>query len=370
MSDIRVANVVGARPQFIKVAMVSRTIREHDNVQEVLIHTGQHYDLNMSDVFFSELGIPMPKHNLGIGSGRHGMQTGRMLEALESTLLGEMPDCVVVYGDTNSTLAGALAAVKLGIPVAHVEAGLRSDNMRMPEEVNRVVADHVSDILFAPTMSAVQNLMGEGIAESRCVFSGDLMYDSALSYIDVAERVSDSIERLALSPKGYILATVHRAENTDHEGRLRAIVMALNSLSEYCPVVWPLHPRTEEALRRSSLLGRIYEQVHVIDPVGYLDMLVLEKNASVIVSDSGGVPKEGFFLGTPSVILRKEAVWDELVDLGWSIAVEPANAEPIIEAVERIQLVDRIVGECPFGDGHAAERILGEIVQYIRGRRR
>ena len=370
MTDIRIASVVGARPQFIKVAMVSRAIKAHQNIEEVLIHTGQHYDAKMSDVFFGELSIPMPKYELGIGSGPHGMQTGRMLEAVERTLLAEMPDCVVVYGDTNSTLAGALAAVKLGIPVAHVEAGLRSGNMRMPEEVNRVVTDHMSDILFAPTLSAAQNLIGEGIAECKCIFSGDLMYDSATTFIDAAERASDAMERLAVTTKGYILATAHRAENADCGERLRTIVTALNSLSEHYPVIWPLHPRTEKALRSFDLLSRVCDQVRVIDPVGYLDMLVLEKNASVIVSDSGGVPKEGFFLGTPSVILRKEAVWHELVDLGWSIAVEPISPEVIVQAVDQIQLLDRSEGERPFGDGHAAERILVEISRYINGSRK
>ncbi len=249
----KIVNVVGARLQFVKATVVSRALRAVEGLREVLVHTGQHYDDNMSRIFFEELEIPQPDYNLGIGGGTHGQNAGRMLEAIEAVLLKEKPHAVLVYGDTDSTLAGALAAVKLHIPVAHVEAGLRSFNRRMPEEINRVLTDHASDILFAPTEMAVKNLLREGIPEERVHLVGDVMYDAALLYGEKAERHSDVLTRLGLSPKGYVLATIHRAENTDSPERLRVILEALAEVNRWVPVVFPVHPRTRERIKRFGL---------------------------------------------------------------------------------------------------------------------
>jgi UDP-GlcNAc3NAcA epimerase len=301
-TQVQIVTVVGARPQFIKAATVSRELRAKSGVEEVLVHTGQHYDENMSDVFFEELEIPHPDHHLGIGSGSHGTQTGRMLEAAERVLLAAEPDLVLVYGDTNSTLAGALAAVKLHIPVAHVEAGLRSSNRRMPEEINRVLTDHASDLLFTPTETATENLRREGISAESIYWVGDVMYDAALFYADKAKEKEEILKRLQLEPKGYVLATVHRAENTDDLGRLRAIFEGLERVADSSPVIMPLHPRAKKKLSR---LGLRNSKIRYLDPVGYLDMISLEKNAAVIATDSGGVQKEAFFYRVPCVTLRE-----------------------------------------------------------------
>ncbi|OAD19491.1 UDP-N-acetylglucosamine 2-epimerase, partial [Candidatus Thiomargarita nelsonii] len=285
---MKIVTIIGARPQFIKAATVSRvieTLRTETpsgkvGIEEVLVHTGQHYDAAMSKVFFTELAIPEPHYNLGIGGGLHGEMTGRQLEAIEKVLLDEQPDWVLVYGDTNSTLAGALAAVKLHIPVAHVEAGLRSFNRRMPEEINRVLTDHASDLLFAPTKNAVYNLKTEGISSDEHVkLVGDVMYDAALFYADKAERQSQILEQLGLTPKAYSLITIHRAENTDNEDHLSAIVDALIALSDELPVVLPLHPRTNKQLEQLGLLDKVHNALRVIEPIGYLDMVMLEKQA-------------------------------------------------------------------------------------------
>src|SRR5690606_10800273 len=267
------------RPQFIKAAPVSRALRGAGEFHEVLVHTGQHYDSNMSDVFFEELEIPRPHHHLGVGSGDHGAQTGRMLERLERVIRDEAPDVVLVYGDTNSTLAGALAAAKLHVPVAHVEAGLRSFNRRMPEEINRIVTDHVAEILFAPTDDAVENLRREGIPESRIHQVGDVMYDATLFFGAKADRTSRILDLLGLEPRGYILATVHRAENTDEGARLASIIEGLSAVGTEIPVVLPLHPRTRSALAREGLLEQAHRSLRIIEPVGYLDMIMLEKSA-------------------------------------------------------------------------------------------
>ena len=315
---MKVATIVGARPQFVKAAVVSRAFGEHpDAVCEVLIHTGQHYDANMSKVFFEELDIPKPAHNLGIGGGTHGQNTGRMIEQIEQVLLTEQPDWVLVYGDTDSTLAGALAAVKLHVPVAHVEAGLRSFNRRMPEEINRVLTDHAADILFTPTDTATRNLAHEAIPEDRVRQVGDVMYDAALFYAARAEARSRILEQLGLAPKSYVLATVHRAENTDDPERLGAIVEGFAASGR--TIVWPMHPRTRERLRDYAL--EIPPNVRAIEPVGYLDMVMLERHAAVIATDSGGVQKEAFFLGVPCVVLRTETEWVELVEVGAAILV-------------------------------------------------
>ncbi|NOZ73209.1 MAG: UDP-N-acetylglucosamine 2-epimerase (non-hydrolyzing) [Chloroflexi bacterium] len=358
---MKLIHIVGARPQFIKTAVVYRAIKVHNedgealSIQARILHTGQHYDDKMSEIFFRELAIPKPDYNLGIGGGTHGQNTGRMLEAIEQTLFREKPDWVLVYGDTDSTLAGTLAAVKLHISVAHVEAGLRSFNRQMPEEVNRVLVDHAADILFVPTEIAVENLLHEGIPGERVHLVGDVMYDAALYYGGRADRESHVLERLGLLCKDYVLATVHRAENTDAPARLQAIVEGLSSVAREMPVVLPLHPRTKKALARYGLLEQV-RPLRIIDPVGYLDMVMLEKNANLIATDSGGVQKEAFFHRVPCVTMRDETEWVELVDWEWNRLVPPERAGAISEAIfEQMNVLGREVDA--YGGGKAAMRI-------------
>ena len=321
-----IVTVVGARPQFVKAAAVSRVLRNRPQVRELLIHTGQHYDENMSGVFFEELDIPRPDYELHVGSGPHGEQTGKMLAAIEKVLSDVRPDWLLVYGDTNSTLAGGLAAAKLGVKIAHVEAGLRSFNRRMPEEINRVLVDHVSEILFAPTDAAVRNLLNEGIAPEAIDLVGDVMFDAALFYGARLKAATDVLERHDLQQKKFVLATIHRAENTDDPQRLEAIVGGLTALGETTPVVLPLHPRTVGSLKRAGLADRLAAKVRIIEPVGYLEMIVLERNARMIVTDSGGVQKEAFFQGVPCVTLRDETEWVELIETGWNRLAPPTDA--------------------------------------------
>lgn len=349
----KILTVVGARPQFIKAAVVSRVLRVTPGVREVLVHTGQHYDDNMSQVFFEELDIPEPDYHLGIGGGSHGQNTGRMLEAIEKVLINERPHLVLVYGDTDSTLAGALAASKLHIPVAHVEAGLRSFNRRMPEEINRVLTDHISDLLFAPTEKAVQNLLREGLPMSAIHWVGDVMYDAALYYGEKAERYSQILQRLNLLPKRYVLATVHRAENTDDPVRLRVILEALVRVHQEVPVVFPVHPRTRKRAEAYGLQG-LLDKVLSLEPVGYLDMAMLEKNARLIATDSGGVQKEAFFYGVPCVTLRDETEWVELVELGWNVVCPPLDVEVVVDALLRQWEGAKA---SPYGEGTAGTRI-------------
>jgi UDP-GlcNAc3NAcA epimerase len=354
---MRIVTIIGARPQFIKAAVVSRWLRETPGCTEILVHTGQHYDENMSDVFFQELEIPMPNYHLGIGSGSHGAMTGRMIEAIEGVLQESKPDKVLVYGDTNSTLAGALAAVKLHIPVAHVEAGLRSFNRKMPEEINRVVSDHVATWLFAPTEAAVDNLCHEGIAGDRIFLVGDVMYDAAIFYGQRAR--PDTLGKLGLEPKKYVLATIHRAENTDAGARLRDVFGGLSAIAEELPVVLPLHPRTRAALTRENLLEKCSANLRLLDPLGYLDMVALEKHASLIATDSGGVQKEAFFHRVPCVTLRDETEWVELVKLGWNRLVPPTDARTIHAGVLQ-SLQDTNQRAAPaqlYGGGKAGESI-------------
>ncbi len=336
--------------------MVSRALAAHPGVKEVLVHTGQHYDQQMSAVFFSELGIAPPAHNLGVGSGTQGAQTGRMLEAIEKVLLEESPDRVVVFGDTNSTLAGALAAAKLHLPLAHVEAGLRSFNRRMPEEVNRVLTDHVSDLLFAPTEAAVENLHREGIPSARIHLVGDVMFDAARLFAKVAEQRSTAVPRLGLSRKRYILATVHRAENTDDLGRLRTIFGGLRRVAHEYTVVLPLHPRTRAALARSGQAEALTEGLLLTDPLGYLDMVALEEHALVIATDSGGVQKEAYFHQVPCVTLREETEWIELVATGWNRLAPPHSEVTIAEAILGA-VGTRGEPHALYGHGQAAMRI-------------
>jgi UDP-GlcNAc3NAcA epimerase len=360
---MKVASIVGARPQFIKAAAVSRVLRATRGVEEVLVHTGQHYDENMSEVFFQELEIPAPDYNLGIGSGSHGSQTGRMLETLERVLLKEKPDWVLVYGDTNSTLAGALAAVKLHIPVAHVEAGLRSFNRRMPEEINRVLTDHASDLLFAPTQAAVENLRREGISEERIHLVGDVMYDAALYYGEKARRESRILERLKLKSKEYVLATVHRAENTENPSRLRAIAEGLCEVSKEISVVFPAHPRTRKALERYGLLWEVEARLILIEPVGYLDMVMLEQNARLIATDSGGVQKEAFFYRVPCVTLRTETEWVELVELGWNRLLPQFDSETIRHLLLQLPRAGRDAPKL-YGGGEAADQTVERLMWH------
>lgn len=338
--------------------MVSRTLRDL-GVEEQLLHTGQHYDPSMSEIFFAELEIPAPRHNLGIGSGPHGAQTGRMLQACEQVLESVKPACVLVYGDTNSTLAGALAAAKLHIPVAHVEAGLRSFNRRMPEEINRVLTDHVSELLFAPTVLAVENLRREGIQGERVSLVGDVMYDAALHFASIAASKSSVLAKLRLTRKQFVLATVHRAENTEDQSRLRAIVNALSAVVKDTPVVWPVHPRTRAILDRLGLTAEL-GNIKIVEPVGYLDMVALESNAAVIATDSGGVQKEAFFHRVPCVTLRDETEWKELVDLGWNRLSPPINAHKIETDIRN---AFNSAGEIfdPYGGGKASSLIAEQL---------
>jgi UDP-GlcNAc3NAcA epimerase len=353
---MKMLTVIGARPQFIKAAAVSRVLQAV-GVEEVLVHTGQHYDDNMSDVFFAELDIPRPGYHLGVGSGPHGAQTGKMLEAVERVLVDERPDAVLVYGDTNSTLAGALAAAKLHVPVAHVEAGLRSFNRRMPEEVNRVLTDHLSAWLFAPTEAAVANLEQEGIPAGRTYLVGDVMYDAALYY--GARAREECLGRLGLRPCSYVLTTVHRAENTDEPGRLRGLFEGLSAVAAEVPVVLPLHPRTRAVLQRERLLEGYGRRLRLCEPVGYLEMVALEKHARLIATDSGGVQKEAFFYRVPCVTLRDETEWVELVRLGWNRLVPPRDAEAVRRGLLEALAGGR--GEAPpawlYGGGQAAAHI-------------
>jgi UDP-GlcNAc3NAcA epimerase len=347
---MKVVTVVGARPQFVKAAPVSRILREKHN--EVLVHTGQHYDYGMSQVFFDELGLPEPDVNLGVGSGSHGRQTGEMLVGLEKVLQSERPDRVLVYGDTNSTLAGALAAVKLRVPVAHVEAGLRSFNRTMPEEHNRVLADHCSDLLFCPTQTAVDNLRHEGIAQGVHLV-GDVMVDAALQHGAVARQSSTLLEDLGLAGQEFALATIHRPYNTDDPARLEQILAALAALD--LPVVFPVHARTRDHLAQMGNPQSKIRNLRSMDPLGYLDMLALEQAASLILTDSGGVQKEAYFFGVPCVTLRPETEWVETVAAGWN-RLAWGDTTGILKAAR---------GPWPskpphpiFGDGHAAERIV------------
>lgn len=349
--------VVGARPQFIKAAVVIRALANREGVCHVLVHTGQHYDDNMSNVFFVELSIPVAQYDLGIGSANHGAQTGRMLEAIETVMLSERPDCVIVYGDTNSTVAGALAAVKLHIPVVHVEAGLRSHNRRMPEEINRIVTDHISDLLLAPTTTAVTNLLREGIGGDKVHLVGDVMYDATVYFGREAESTSTVLLRQGLLPRKYILATVHREENTSDLFRLTSILEALSIMSEEMPVVIPLHPRTRVAISREGLTDFFDGNMTALEPLSYMDMLVLERNSAVIVTDSGGVQKEAFFHRVPCVTVRDETEWVELVDSGWNLLVSPQGPNQVVDAI-RNALRERSRAEInPYGDGFAAQRI-------------
>ncbi len=363
---MKIVTVVGARPQFVKAATVSAAIARFNKagaaIEEVMVHTGQHYDPNMSQVFFDQLEVPRPKYNLAVGSGSHGAMTGKMLGAVEQILVDETPDWLLVYGDTNSTLAGALAASKLHVPVCHVEAGLRSFDKRMPEEVNRILTDHVSDLLLCPTHTATANLKNEGV--TRGVHHvGDVMYDAALVFAKVAGPSADVLAQYGVASKRFLLATVHRAENTDDPTRLQGILTALGNLaSEACPVLLPLHPRTRATLASRGLQALLERNpaFKTVEPVPFLDMIVLEQHAKLILTDSGGVQKEAYFHGVPCVTLRDETEWVETVDAGWN-QLAGADQERIMLAAASAR-PGRVIDE--YGDGNAA----GKVVELLAAR--
>lgn len=375
--------IIGARPQIIKAAALSRAIRNkfEKEITEVIVHTGQHYDENMSQVFFDELDIPHPDYNLNVGSGSHGRQTAAMIEGIEEILMKEKPDCIILYGDTNSTLAGAVAASKIQVPIVHIEAGLRSFNKSMPEEINRIVCDHVSTLLFSPTKAGYTNLQKEGFRENnqppysfdnpKIYHSGDVMYDNSLHFSKVAEERSDILKKLDLGYGDFVLATIHRNTNTDDPLRLAALFKAIDRISDENKVkmIIPLHPRTEKLLT-TNLSSELYSQVRtnplirIIEPVSFLEMVSLEKNASLVMTDSGGVQKEAFFFQKPCIILRSETEWVELVDCGSAMIVD-ADEQKIVDAYNYYLRSAGLKFPELFGDGKAAEFICGEIIKYI-----
>jgi UDP-N-acetylglucosamine 2-epimerase len=362
---LKIASIIGARPQFIKLAALSRAIQRQPGMKEVIIHTGQHYDRKMSSVFFKELKIRQPDYNLGVGSHNQVTQTALMLEGIERVLLKEKPDLAIVYGDTNSTLAGALAARKLNIPTAHIEAGMRSYNKAMPEETNRVIVDRISDILFCPSRQALLNLRREGISNSsrklfpRVFLTGDLMRDALLIYLGIACKRSSVLRRLRLQPKNYYLTTAHRAENTDERLRLRRVLGCLAKVAEGAlPVVLPLHPRTRKAIAAYGM-DRLLEPLMVIEPLSYLDMLILERQARAIITDSGGVQKEAYFLKTPCFTLRQETEWPETLTGGWNRLVG-LGADKLSRLISRQPRMARYRGDI-YGRGRAADKIVSII---------
>lgn len=352
---MKILTVIGARPQFIKAAPVSKFLRASGH-QEVLVHTGQHYDYGMSRIFFEEMGIAEPDLNLEVGSGSHAWQTGQMLIRLEEIILQEHPSRVLVYGDTNSTLAGALTAAKLCVPVAHVEAGLRSFNREMPEEINRVLTDHCSDMLFCPTQTAVDNLTHEGI-KTGVSLVGDTMLDAALQFAEIARLRSRILDDLGLRPKEFLLATVHRPYNTDNPEKMRELLSALSDAGE--TVVFPVHPRTRQRMEEFGGLSGLNPTLKMIEPVGYLDMLMLEQNARLILTDSGGVQKEAYFFGVPCITLRSETEWVETLETGWNM-LAGTDREKILHAVRERQW-PKAPPPSLFGDGRASERIVAQV---------
>lgn len=358
---IKIITIVGARPQFVKAAALSREFAKHENIEEIIVHTGQHFDKNMSDIFFEEMEIPLPKYNLAINSLSHGAMTGRMLEEIEKILIKESPQLLLVFGDTNSTLAGTLAAKKLHIKVAHVEAGLRSFNMNMPEEVNRILTDRVSDYLFCPTDTAVSNLLNEGFEniDAKILNSGDVMQDAALFYAEKSAEKTTIINTIPFDR--FILCTLHRAENTDSPERLRSIVTALNEINLTTPIVLPLHPRTKNKLEELNL----QLNVKTIDPASYFDMIELLKKCSLVITDSGGLQKEAFFFKKNCVTLRDETEWVELVNNNVNILVG-ADKEAIISSIETMIHRDSDFSINLYGNGSASKSICNEILKQIK----
>ena len=381
---IKLLTIIGARPQIIKAAALSRVIKNKfsSQIREIIVHTGQHYDDNMSQVFFDELNIPHPDYNLNAGSGTHGKQTALMIEGIEEILLKEKPNCIILYGDTNSTLAGAVAASKLQVPIVHIEAGLRSFNKAMPEEVNRIICDSVSTLLFSPTKTGFDNLVKEGFKKKssppyshdnpKVYHCGDVMYDNALFFSAVAEKSIDILSRNSLESGKYILATIHRNNNTDEPKRLNELFSAINKIAveNKIYIVLPLHPRTAKLLSKnlsSELYSKIKtnEYIKIISPVSFLEMIALEKNSFLIMTDSGGVQKEAFFFEKPCIILRPETEWIELVTSGSAIIAD-ADEEKIMKAFSHFSKKRKLKFPDLFGDGAAAEFICGEILTNIK----
>ncbi|WP_104719280.1 non-hydrolyzing UDP-N-acetylglucosamine 2-epimerase [Helicobacter pullorum] len=352
----KIVSVIGARPQFIKAGAISRKILENTEIEEVLIHTGQHYDSKMSEVFFKELEIPSPKYNLGIGGFSHGAMTGRMIEGIEKILLEEKPNFTLVYGDTDSTLAGALASVKLQIPVIHIEAGLRSFNMQMPEEINRILTDRISSLLFAPTKRAVENLQREGFENFDCeiVCSGDVMYDVALYYKDRAKKPN------MVFPKEFILCTLHRAENTENLQKMKNIFEALNKISSQIPVIMPLHPRTQNKILVNNIQA---ENIYFIEPLGYLEMVWALQNCVMVATDSGGLQKEAYYFKKPCITLREETEWVELLEVGCNCLVG-ADVEKIYQAFKKMSDINLNFDTLLYGNGNASQKILEVIGDF------
>ncbi|MGH1433688.1 MAG: non-hydrolyzing UDP-N-acetylglucosamine 2-epimerase [Lewinella sp.] len=358
MSAYTILTVIGARPQFVKLAAFHQELLMHEDVEHFIVHTGQHYDDNMSNIFFRELAIPSPNINLGIGGGTHGQNTGRMIEQIEEVLLDVKPSWVVVFGDTDSTLAAALAAVKLHIPVAHIEAGLRSFNRKMPEEINRILTDHSSDVLFVPSKGAARNLEKEGIPNDKVRWSGDIMYDVALMF---RERISNSgqgIEKWGATPQGYVLATIHRAENTDTAEQLSEVMDRLSEVNH--KIIFPLHPRTKNALSKFQI--HLPDNVRAISPVGYVEMVLLETNALFIITDSGGVQKEAYFHQVPCITMREETEWSELVEHGFNYVVG-TNVDKMRKALREIENRDFLFDQKFYGDGNAAQLIVKALLE-------
>ena len=358
---MKVVTIVGARPQFVKAAALSRAFQEIGGIEEVIVHTGQHFDKNMSDVFFEEMQIPHPQYNLAINSLSHGAMTGRMIEKIEAVLVEEKPDFLLVYGDTNSTLAGALAAVKIQVPIAHVEAGLRSFNMEMPEEINRILTDRISNILFCPTDTAIENLAKEGYEniDVEVVKSGDVMEDAALYYEKLSREKATVLQTYNLAASSYYLCTLHRAENTKSPKRMAEIIQGLNSIAENHKVVLPVHPRTKELLLRHNLNANIL----ILEPVGYFDMIALIKNARLVVTDSGGLQKEAYFFNKFCVTARDQTEWVELVSNGYNKIVGSSSAK-MIEAVNYFEVKTFQMETELYGGGKAAHFMAEYLKNY------
>lgn len=381
---LKLLTIIGARPQIIKAAALSRAIKNNysKKIQEIIVHTGQHYDENMSKVFFDELDIPHPHYNLNSGSGAHGTQTAIMIVGIEDILVKEKPNCIILYGDTNSTLAGAIAASKMQIPVIHIEAGLRSFNKSMPEEINRIMCDHVSTLLFSPTKSGYDNLLKEGFKENntppytfdnpKVFHCGDVMYDNSLHFSNIAEKKTNVLKSNNVEKGNFILATIHRNNNTDDAIRLNALFSAINTISikNKIKIIIPLHPRTAKLLEK-NLLSKLYtdikknEYIKITPPVSFLEMIALEKNSKMVITDSGGVQKEAFFFQKPCIILRSETEWLELVACG-SAKIADADESNIVKAYSDFSKATNLKFPILFGDGKAAEFICESILKYIK----
>lgn len=380
---MKIVTIIGARPQIIKAAALSRAIKNNyqNKITEVIVHTGQHYDENMSQVFFTELGIPQPNYNLNVGSGSHGKQTATMITGIEEILVKEKPNAIVLYGDTNSTLAGAIAASKIHVPIVHIEAGLRSFNKSMPEEVNRILCDHISTLLFSPTSTGFKNLCNEGFKENnvspysadnpKIYHCGDVMYDNSMHFSKIAESKTTILEKHSLQKNNFILATIHRNNNTDEPERLSALFSALNkiSISNNLEIILPLHPRTAKLLKTNLNAGLLHEiennnKFKIIEPASFLEMIALEKNCLMIMTDSGGVQKEAFYFEKPCIILRPETEWVELVECGAAIVTD-ANEKRILDAFTTLTSNKNIQYPKLYGNGNAAEFIAGELMKHL-----